>query len=114
MANKTDEVYMNMSRDYLEVISGNKVEGKMMQKWERQMRAEVAKIISDREAANLEADEAEEKAKLETLDEAHAEGAENNTTLQNQRDRPPHPSGAEADNEKMDVDEEVCPPFLGV
>ena len=59
MANKSDEVFVNMSRDYMEVISGDKVEGQMTEKWERQTRAEVAKLIESRNKADAEADEAD-------------------------------------------------------
>jgi len=63
MANKADEVFVNMSRDYIEVISGNKVEGQITEEWERQMRAEVANLIESRSKADADADEADEREK---------------------------------------------------
>jgi hypothetical protein len=50
MTSRTDEVFMQMQRDYMEVVSGTQLpEGQMMPKWERKMRADVAKVIEDRE-----------------------------------------------------------------
>lgn len=50
MAARADEVFLCMQRDYMEVISGTALpQGQTMPKWERKMRAEVAKIIEDRE-----------------------------------------------------------------
>jgi hypothetical protein len=68
MGNKADEVFLLMSRDYLEVLTGSKVDGVTMLKWEGEMRAEVAKIIEGRERANAEADAAEERARSDSLD----------------------------------------------
>lgn len=46
MAAKADEVFLNMQRDYIQVITGATLpEGQMMQKWERQMRSDVAKLL---------------------------------------------------------------------
>jgi len=67
VANRADEVFVNMFRDYMEVISGNKVKGQMMEKGEWQMRAEVAKLIESRNKANVEADEADEREKYEAM-----------------------------------------------
>ena len=67
MASKADEVFMNMSRDYTEVISGTRVEGQMMPKWERQMRAEIANSIEESEREAAEADEIEKQIDLELL-----------------------------------------------
>ena len=51
---------------YVQVISRSQVHGQIMPKVERQMRAEVARAIEEREKANMEADEAVENDKLET------------------------------------------------
>lgn len=72
MANKTDEVFICMSRDYTEIISGKKSSGEVMPKAERQMRAEVARRIQEREQANAEVDEAEEKAGTGAVDDPNA------------------------------------------
>ena len=65
MSDKTDEVFMSMSRDYMEVILGKKSTGQAMPKWERFMRAAVRQAIEDREKRNLEADKAEVAELLE-------------------------------------------------
>lgn len=55
MSENTDEVFIRIERDYLEVISGSKLpEGQMMPKFERKMRSDVAKTIEDREMAVIE------------------------------------------------------------
>ncbi len=55
MSENTDEVFIRIERDYLEVISGSKLpQGQMMPKSERKMRSEVAQIIADREKITLE------------------------------------------------------------
>jgi hypothetical protein len=64
MASKADEVFTNMSRDYTEVISGTRVEGQMMPKWERLMRAEIAKAIEDSEMADEELEDSSQTAGL--------------------------------------------------
>ncbi|TVY91113.1 Nuclear GTPase SLIP-GC [Lachnellula willkommii] len=62
MANKADEVWSAMNRDYTQVISGTQLpEGQRMPKWERQLRGEVTKIIEDRAKAIEEADKEEHK-----------------------------------------------------
>jgi hypothetical protein len=70
MASKADEVFIGMQRDYMEVISGNKVGDQMMPKWERQLRADVGKIIEDSEMAAEEAEMAEQQPKPETATDA--------------------------------------------
>jgi len=46
MANKAEEVWSAMNRDYTQVVSGKQLpEGQLMPKWERQLRSEVAKVI---------------------------------------------------------------------
>ena len=52
MANKADEVFMCMSRDYTEIIAGKVSSDGVIPKAERQMRAGVAKLIEEREEAN--------------------------------------------------------------
>lgn len=59
---------MGMQRDYLEVISGSKVDGQMP-KWERELRGDVAKLIEESEKA---AEDAESKAGAKTPDDATA------------------------------------------
>lgn len=56
---KSDEVFMCMSRDYMEIVAGKRPSGEVMPKWERQMRAAVREAIKNREKRNLEADRAE-------------------------------------------------------
>jgi len=67
MTSRTDEVFMLMQRDYMEVVSGTQLpEGQMMPKWERKMRADVAKVIEDRETEAEEVTKASEKEQLRT------------------------------------------------
>ncbi|KAG4443740.1 hypothetical protein IFR05_000829 [Cadophora sp. M221] len=54
MSEHTDIVFIRIERDYLEVISGTQLPGQTMPKWERQMRAEVAKVIEDRKQVVIE------------------------------------------------------------
>ncbi|KAH7416967.1 Dynamin family-domain-containing protein [Cadophora sp. MPI-SDFR-AT-0126] len=54
MSEHTDGIFVRIERDYLEVISGTQLPGQTMPKWERQMRAEVARIIADRAQAVIE------------------------------------------------------------
>lgn len=54
MNNKADEVYLLMRRDYLQVLNGAQVGGKIMSKWERHMRLQVARALE-----TYEKDEAE-------------------------------------------------------
>lgn len=70
IANKTDEVFMLMRRDYITVVNGTKVpQGHIMPKFERQMRSEIAKAIEKREKGEedlkLVADKAAEDATTE-------------------------------------------------
>jgi hypothetical protein len=52
MMNKADEVFVLMRRDYLTVITGAHVpQGQMMPKWERTMKAEIKKLIQEKEDA---------------------------------------------------------------
>ena len=62
MANKADEVFLHMSRDYTEIVVGKKTTGEVMPKAERHMRAEVAELIQDREEANIKVEQAHEEA----------------------------------------------------
>ncbi|KAL3424847.1 tat pathway signal sequence, partial [Phlyctema vagabunda] len=60
MANKTDEVFMLMRRDYLTVINGAQIpKGELMPKWERRMRSEIADAIHKREEGEEEREVAE-------------------------------------------------------
>ncbi len=96
MAAKADEVFLSMQRDYMEVISGTALpQGQMMPKWERKMRAEVAKVIEDREKVTLEPAERNAKAIAADVREAEAE------------DNDPRPEEAsEAEKGKSDEDSE--------
>ena len=50
MSLSTDDVFVMMQRDYMEVVSGTQLpRGQDMPKEERKMRAEVAQIIEDEE-----------------------------------------------------------------
>src|ERR1700694_78272 len=52
MMNKVDEVFVLMRRDYMTVITGQHMpQGHVMPKWERSMKAEIAKLIQEREDA---------------------------------------------------------------
>jgi hypothetical protein len=52
MMNKADEVFVLMRRDYMTVITGQHMpQGHIMPKWERSMKAEIAKLIQEREDA---------------------------------------------------------------
>ncbi len=64
MSNKADEVFVLMRRDYMTVISGAHMpQGQVMPKAERIARAEIAKIIKDREKeASKGEDEDEDEA----------------------------------------------------
>ena len=60
MANKADEVWSAMNRDYTQVVSGTQLpEGHKMPKWERQLRSEVSRIIEDQAKAIKELDKEE-------------------------------------------------------
>ena len=52
MSVKAEEVFINMSRDYTQVISGTSVQGDIMPKQERLMRAEIAKAFEELELEN--------------------------------------------------------------
>jgi hypothetical protein len=68
MISRTDEVFMQMQRDYMEIVSGTQLpQGQMMPKWERKMRSDVAKVLEDQEK---EAEEVEKAAEGEQLSKA--------------------------------------------
>ena len=90
MSEITDTVFMQMTRDYNSVISGTQLpEGQVMPKWERQMRAQLARIIEGREVGSetLEEEEvvegekkqedAEEEEEINEEDEPTAEDEDN-------------------------------------
>ncbi|KAH6709607.1 Dynamin family-domain-containing protein [Leptodontidium sp. MPI-SDFR-AT-0119] len=54
MSEHIDVVFIRIERDYLEVISGTQLPGQTMPKWERHMRAGVAKVIEDRNQVVME------------------------------------------------------------
>jgi hypothetical protein len=56
MGLQTDEIFMKMQRDYMEVVSGTQLpQGQMMPKQERKMRSDVAQTIEDFEKEAAEA-----------------------------------------------------------
>ncbi|KAL2065059.1 hypothetical protein VTL71DRAFT_4199 [Oculimacula yallundae] len=74
MSDNTDLVFERIERDYLEVISGTRLPGQLMPKWERQMRAEVAKVIENRQQAAIEdAKESAAKEVEKVTDDAAAD-----------------------------------------
>jgi hypothetical protein len=60
MANKAEEVWEAMNRDYTQVISGRQLLADQEPKWERQLKAEIVKTIEDRSKAIEEAEKAAE------------------------------------------------------
>ena len=54
MANRTDEVFVGMRRDYLQVLSNVRVDDLTMPKWERSLRSTIEEIIQQSEE-NFEA-----------------------------------------------------------
>lgn len=64
MANKSEEVFVRMSRDYTEIVAGKKSFGQIMPKWERQMRSDIARAIEEREKQNLKAFESLEETEF--------------------------------------------------
>ncbi|KAI9053759.1 hypothetical protein LZ554_002710 [Drepanopeziza brunnea f. sp. 'monogermtubi'] len=89
MSEHTDEVFVRIERDYLEVISGRKLaQGQAMPKFERKMRSDVARLIADREKTMLEEQEraANERAAAE---EAAAQKEKEASTAADQTSAPP-------------------------
>lgn len=54
MNNKTDEVFLLMRRDYLQVLNGAQVSGEVMPKWERNMRSQIARALETHEKDEAE------------------------------------------------------------
>jgi hypothetical protein len=54
MANRTDQVFVGMRRDYLQVLSNVRVDDVTMPKWERSLRSTIEEIIQQNEE-NFEA-----------------------------------------------------------
>jgi hypothetical protein len=54
MANRTDQVFVGMRRDYLQVLSNVRVDDVTMPKWERSLRSTIKEIIQQNEE-NFEA-----------------------------------------------------------
>ncbi|KAG4025453.1 hypothetical protein MFRU_058g00360 [Monilinia fructicola] len=54
MNDGTDEVFMLMRRDYLQVLNGAQVTGEVMPKWERHMRSDIAHILETHERDEME------------------------------------------------------------
>ena len=95
MANKADEVFMQMSRDYRSVLGGGDVvHESMMPKWQRGMRKDVKAVIDNAEkifkriaGVDVEEDEVEEDAEV--------------------------PPGGESFDQVMNEDEDVAPTIVG-
>jgi hypothetical protein len=51
MADRTDQVFVGMRRDYLQVLSNVRVDDVAMPKWERSLRSKVEEIIQQSEEA---------------------------------------------------------------
>ncbi|TGO52579.1 hypothetical protein BOTNAR_0319g00080 [Botryotinia narcissicola] len=101
MNNKTDEVYLLMRRDYLQVLNGAQVGGEVMSKWERHVRLQVAraletyekdeaeKVLSSvkdeefEETGSLKEDEAMKDVKSEELGVEKGDGLIEDSTAQN-------------------------------
>lgn len=49
MSTRTDEVFVAMQRDYMEVVTGTQLPQGGMPRWERKMKADVAQLLQDRE-----------------------------------------------------------------
>lgn len=49
MANRTDQVFVGMRRDYLQVLSNVRVDNIMMPKWERSLRGTIEDVIQESE-----------------------------------------------------------------
>ena len=55
MANRADEVFIKMQRDYIEVVSGSALpQGVTMPRWERKMRSDVAELIEGRGKVSID------------------------------------------------------------
>ncbi|KAH7364551.1 putative GTPase SLIP-GC [Rhexocercosporidium sp. MPI-PUGE-AT-0058] len=108
ISENTDGVFVRIERDYLEVISGTRLSGQTMPKWERHMRAEAAKVIANRMHAVVELSQNattkgdEDPAKDATIVSEHSnhEGSDNVQA----RDKSPAPkSRGEIADEDMDM-----------
>jgi hypothetical protein len=85
MMNKADEVFVLMRRDYMTVITGQHMpQGHIMPKWERSMKAEIAKLIQERE----DAAEKEENPEKDTSEYNLNETAITNTSPTLPKDNP--------------------------
>jgi hypothetical protein len=70
MMNKADEVFVLMRRDYMTVITGQHMpQGHVMPKWERSMKAEIAKLIQEREDAAEKEENPDRRTPEADLDE---------------------------------------------
>ncbi len=80
MMNKADEVFVLMRRDYMTVITGQHMpQGHIMPKWERSMKAEIAKLIQEREDA-AEKEENPDRSTSEAALDVHADQATSSTS----------------------------------
>lgn len=70
MMNKADEVFVLMRRDYMTVITGQHMpQGHVTPKWERSMKAEIAKLIQEREDAAEKEENPDKRTPEADLDE---------------------------------------------
>lgn len=70
MSLQTDDIFVKMQRDYMQVVSGTQLpKGQMMPKQERNMRSQVAEVIEAFDKANAEAVAAEDAAKSDVVEE---------------------------------------------
>jgi hypothetical protein len=98
MMNKADEVFVLMRRDYMTVITGQHMpQGHVMPKWERSMKAEIAKLIQEREDAAEKEENPNRSTSEADLDETADQA------------RSPAPQKAEPDNEVTEdaLDEDI-------
>lgn len=108
MSENTDIVFERIERDYLEVISGTQLPGQTMPKWERQMRAEVAKVVTERQqAVILEAQKAvlkraEDAAKI-TVGDAEPSNHEGGDDGQSRDESPAPKVKGEVADDSMDL-----------
>lgn len=101
--NKADEVFVLMRRDYMTVITGQHMPlGHVIPKWERSMKAEIAKLIQERE----DAAENEENPDRSTSEAGLKETADQATS--------PAPQKADPDNEATEdaLDEDLSAKIL--
>jgi hypothetical protein len=76
MGLQTDEIFLKMQRDYMEIVSGTQLpRGQLMPKQERKMRSDVVQTIEDFEKEAAEAQQAAAAAKAVTEQSSNADNA---------------------------------------